>query len=118
MLIMTTPCLPPDDLPSLDPIYRELSWELEEVTGEIFYNNCDPIIQDVLKQCGWDITIRRKGLFLVVICPNNSLNWQILKSLPLLADSLQMLSNTAKIRIYSPPGTGTPMDVMVEDSFL
>ena len=118
MLIMTTPCLPPDDLPSLDPIYRELSWELEEVTGEIFYNNCDPIIQDVLKQCGWDITIRRKGLFLVVICPNNSLNWQILKSLPLLADSLQMLSNTAKIIIYPPAGTGTPMDVMVEDSFL
>ncbi|CCQ51951.1 hypothetical protein CWATWH8502_4113 [Crocosphaera watsonii WH 8502] len=33
-------------------------------------------------------------------------------------DSLQMLSNTAKIRIYPPPGTGTPMDVMVEDSFL
>ncbi|CCQ69748.1 hypothetical protein CWATWH0402_3853 [Crocosphaera watsonii WH 0402] len=54
----------------------------------------------------------------MVICPNNSLNWQILKSLPLLADSLQMLSNTAKIRIYPPPGTGTPMDVMVEDSFL
>ncbi len=115
---MTKPCLPPDDLPSLDPSYRELSWELEEVTGEIFYNNCDFFTQDLLKQCGWDVTIRSKGLTLVVICPNSYLNWEILKSIPLLADSLQVLSNTAKIKVYPPPGTGTPMDIILENYFL
>lgn len=115
---MTKPDLPTDDLPSLDPIYRELYWELEEVTGEIFYNNCDVFTQNLLKQCGWNVTIRTKGLTLVVICPNSYLNWEILKSIPLLADSLQVLSNRAKIKIYPPPGTGTPMDIMLEDSFL
>ncbi|MGK7938588.1 MAG: hypothetical protein AB4062_00215 [Crocosphaera sp.] len=110
---MSQPYLPPDDLPALDSSVRELSWELEEVTGEKFYNNCDPITQDLLRQCGWDVTIRSKGLTLVVICPNHGLNWRVLQSIPLLANSLQTLSNTAKIRIYPPPGTGTPMDVMV-----
>ncbi|MEL4897302.1 hypothetical protein [Crocosphaera sp. Alani8] len=114
---MNQPCLPPDDLPSLDPSFRELSWELEEVVGEIFYNDCNPTIQDLLRQCGWDVTIRTQGLTLVVICPNNSLNWQILQSIPLFADILKVLSNSAKIRIYPPPGTGTPMDVVVQDSF-
>ncbi|MGK7883558.1 MAG: hypothetical protein AB4057_02905 [Crocosphaera sp.] len=115
---MTKPGLPPDDLPYVNPIYRELFWELEEVTGEIFYNNCDFFTQDLLKQCGWNVTIRSKGLTLLVICPNSYLNWEILKSIPLLADSLQVLSNTAKIKIYPPPGTGIPMDIMLEDSFL
>lgn len=113
---MSQPCLPPDDLPALDSSVRELSWELEEVTGEIFYNNCDPITQSLLRQCGWDVTIRSKGLTLVVICPNHRLNWQVLQSIPLLADSLQTLTNLAKIRIYPPPGAGTPMEVRVEDS--
>ncbi|MDJ0598287.1 MAG: hypothetical protein QNJ37_05550 [Crocosphaera sp.] len=115
---MTKPCLPPDDLPSLDSSYRELSWELEEVTGEMFYNNCNSMTQDLLRQCGWDVTVRSKGLTLVIICPNNQLNWQVLQYIPSFAESLQKLGNTAKIRVYPPPGTGTPMEVMVEDSSL
>ncbi|MEA5533453.1 hypothetical protein [Crocosphaera sp. XPORK-15E] len=110
---MYQPCLPPDDLPSLDPSYRQLSWELEEVAGELFYKYCDPITQDLLSRCGWDVTTAGKGLTLVILCPNSDLNWQVLQSIPLLAESLQELSPWAKIRIYPPAGMGSAMEVMI-----
>jgi hypothetical protein len=115
---MNNPNLHPDDLPCLDNRFYELSWELEEVAGERFYANCDPITQNLLTECGWDITITNKGLNLIVICPNHELNWEILQSIPLISDSLKTLSNSAQIRIYPPPGTGSPMEVMMESSFL
>ena len=110
---MNKPCLPPDDLPSLNPHDRQLCWELEDIVSELFFKSCDPITQDLISRCGWDVTTGSHGLTLIIICPNQDLNWQIIQSIPLLADSLQEFSSCSKIRIYPPPGMGSAMEVVL-----
>lgn len=111
--MMNKPSLPPDDLPPLNSRDRELCWELEDVVSELFYKYCDPITKDLISRCGWDITTGSNGLTLIVICPNQDLNWQIIQSIPLLAESLQTISSYSKIRIYPPPGMGSAMEVVI-----
>ncbi|MEM8778026.1 MAG: hypothetical protein AAGF26_03965 [Cyanobacteria bacterium P01_G01_bin.49] len=110
---MTTPCLPPDDLPSLTPDDYQLCWELEDIVSELFYKYCEPIVQELIARCGWDITMGTDGLILIIICPNQDLNWEILQSIPLLANSLQNIVPYSKLRIYPPPGMGNALEIVI-----
>ncbi|MEA5536567.1 hypothetical protein [Crocosphaera sp. XPORK-15E] len=105
--------LPPDDLPRWMSNDLELYWEFNEVVSRLFYNACDQQIQQLLSKCGWNLITGGDGLTLVLICPKNNLTWQMLKSLETLGDYLHQLGKQAKIRIYPPPTTGSPMEVLV-----
>ncbi|MEM8777661.1 MAG: hypothetical protein AAGF26_02070 [Cyanobacteria bacterium P01_G01_bin.49] len=110
---MNPSLLPPDDLPSWKSTNLELYWEFNEAIGSLFYNACDETIRQLLSKCGWNITSDYQGLTLVLICPKNSLTWQVLKSLEILSEQLQQLGKRSKIRIYPPPTAGSPMEVLL-----
>ena len=110
---MNSSFLPPDDLPSWVPSDLELCWELNDVVSDLFYNSCDEETQRLLSKCGWKLTTGRDGLTLVLICPKNGLTWQILKSLENVGQYLHLLGEQARIRIYPPPKTGSPMNVII-----
>ncbi|HAC65648.1 MAG TPA: hypothetical protein DCF68_19480, partial [Cyanothece sp. UBA12306] len=106
----------PDDLPSLEQS-RELQWEFDEVVKKYFYDACDRLTQKLLSRCGWDVINDFKGLTLIIICPNNGVNWHILRHLATFSDYLEQWPGLAKIRIYPPPGTGSVMEISVAQSF-
>ena len=105
--------LPPDDLPCWISSNLELYWEFNEVVSRLFYQSCDQSIQQLLSKCGWNLTAGGDGLTLVLICPRNGLTWRVLKSLDILSEKLRTLGKQAKIRIYPPPTSGSPMEVSV-----
>lgn len=105
--------LPPDDLAYWVSSDLELCWEFNDIVSRLFYNSCDEQTQRLLSRCGWNLTAGGDGLTLVLICPKNALTWQILKSLETVSNYLQRLGKQAKIRIYPPPQTGSPMEVFV-----
>ncbi|HAC64091.1 MAG TPA: hypothetical protein DCF68_11265 [Cyanothece sp. UBA12306] len=105
--------LPPDDLPPRIPPDWELAKELDEVTGRYFYQDCDRATQRVLSGCGWYFSSFINVLTLVIVCPDKNTNWQILKKLDSLSNYLKTFTNSAKIRIYPPPGEGTVMEIPV-----
>ena len=89
----------PDDLSSNVQIDYQLNRELEDVISELFWGYCDSQTQNLLSSCGWDLTLAPDGLTLIVICPNQHLNQQVVVSMDRLGESLQELSQRAIIVI-------------------
>lgn len=111
---MNTPALPPDDLPLQGTIDFGLRRKLDEIIGEYFYESCDRFIQTLLCQCGWYITSSPKVLTLVITCPDNPTNLQVLKHISDIGQYLDKFAERALIHIYPPTGEGTSLKIPVK----
>ena len=97
---------PSDDLPSNDERSRQLYGDLMDVVSERFWGKCEEETQELLSKCGWDVTIKRWGLTLIVVCPNQVLYQQVVGQIEQIGKSLQQLSPRATIQIYPPAVKG------------
>ncbi|MGK7946921.1 MAG: hypothetical protein AB4058_20880 [Microcystaceae cyanobacterium] len=109
--------LPADDLPSVFPerIDGWLRHQLDQVTEHYFYQLCDPDTQNLLSLCNWYLTTRGKGLTLVIHCPNSQVNWRVLDYMGNLAQLLEPLASSARIRVHPPFGEGDPIEMRVDE---
>ncbi|HBB30353.1 MAG TPA: hypothetical protein DDZ80_32930 [Cyanobacteria bacterium UBA8803] len=114
---MKKPFLPPDDLPPAQPtgVDGRLRQQLDEATGTLFYEACDPDTKALLSSCEWYITTHARALTLAIACPDRETNWRVLHHVVPLATLLEQFSSTAKIRVYPPVGLGTPFEIRVDE---
>ncbi|MEA5511093.1 hypothetical protein VB715_15065 [Crocosphaera sp. UHCC 0190] len=110
--------LPPEDLPSQVPVDDSLQRKLDQAVTQYFSDICDRYTKAPLSQCGWYLTTCSNALTLVIICPDNRRNWEILKVLPSLRKYLAEFAPNTKICIYPPPGEGTSLKLRFQSSLL
>ncbi|BAZ07093.1 hypothetical protein [Calothrix sp. NIES-3974] len=102
----------PVQLTSADIILRQ---QLEASICRYFFESCDRILQELLSRCRWYMTSTASAVTLVIECPDEISNWQILRKLPSMAKLLQEMSISGKIRIYPPTGEGMPFEMRVDE---
>lgn len=101
----------PEDLPPQIPVDDSLQRKLDQTISKHFYNSCDHLTQKLLSNCGWYVTTCGIGLTLVIICANRRQNWEVLKHLSSFTKYLKEFAPNTRIRIYPPPGDGTPLEM-------
>jgi hypothetical protein len=113
---MNKPSLPPEDLPPAKDtrVDRILRRQLEESTGNRFYEACDRAIQELLSSCEWYITTNASAMTLVIACSDMQTNWHILNNIVAIGSRLEQISKTAKIRVCPPVGMGSPFEIRVD----
>ena len=102
----------PVQLTSADIILRQ---QLEHSIGKYFYNGCDRTIIDLLSACRWYVTTISGVLTLVVECPDQITNWQVLRKMVPMAKLLKQVVTSAKIRVCPPEGQGLPFEMRVDE---
>lgn len=102
----------PAQLTSADIILRQ---QLEYSISKYFYSSCDRNIQDLLSNCRWYVTTIAGVLTLVVECPDQITNWQILRKMVPMAKLLKKVVTSAKIRVCPPDGQGMPFEMRVDE---
>lgn len=102
---MAVPFLPQDDLPpqKLELDDYVLRQQLDLSLTQRFQQQCDPITQQLLAVCDWSITTTVNVVTLVIVCPDQATNWQILNQVVILGNGMAQFSQDAKIRIYPTP---------------
>lgn len=115
--MMKKPFLPPEDMPPTEAtqIDRILRWQLERSTGRCFFEACDQITRALLSCCQWYITTDDGILALVIDCPDIVNYWHIVSNIPPIGNRLERFASNAKIRVYPPPGKGTPIEISVNE---
>ena len=101
----------PEDLPPSTPVDDSLQRNLDQAVTRYFYETCDHLTQQVLSRGGWYVTTCGTALTLVIICETRRHNWDVLKYMPSLAKYLKEFAPKTNIRIYPPPGDGTPLEM-------
>ncbi|MGK7931433.1 MAG: hypothetical protein AB4041_08360 [Microcystaceae cyanobacterium] len=106
-----------DDLPptQVDTFDRELRQQLDDVTTYYFDERCDAQTKALLSLCEWYITSHGNALTLVIICPNSMINWRVLNSMNTLANLLESLAESARIKVYSPSQQEEPIEMRVDE---
>lgn len=114
---MNKPALPPEDWPPVETtkIDRILRRQLEESATQHFYEACDRATQALLSRCEWYITTQASALTLVIACPDKETNWQVLNNIVPLGSQLEQIAKSAKIRVCSPTGMGSPYEIRVDE---
>ncbi|MFH7029123.1 MAG: hypothetical protein ACHBN1_27955 [Heteroscytonema crispum UTEX LB 1556] len=114
---MNKQILPPDDFPSNEPTPMDwlLRRELEHWTCKRFYEACDRITRALLSSCEWHITTNASLLTLIIACPDVETYWYIVSNMSQLGNRLKRFANKAKIRVFPPPGNGTPFEMRVDE---
>lgn len=114
---MNRASLSPDDLPPTKPTELDatLRRQLEEAITRRFYEACDGVTQALLCQYQWRITTEARALTLVIVCPDQAANWQILHNLEPLAKQLDRYSHHARIRVCPPAEMGSTFEIRVDE---
>ena len=83
------------------------------MTAHQLYAACDHETQGLLLNCTWGLIAEADILTLLIKCPIEEVYWHILGSLSLLAEQLENLmeEGAIHIRVYPPPGSGSPLEV-------
>lgn len=105
---------PPPQLSSQD---RELRRRLDQSLTQQFTDwltQSDLTLQVLLSQCDWYITTAANVVTLVIECPNEALNWQVLQQVQPLGRAMKSLSKDAKLRICPPDGA-EPFEIRVDE---
>jgi hypothetical protein len=102
----------PSQLTSADIILRQ---QLEYSISKYFYNGCDRTIKDLLSDCRWYVTTIDGTLTLVIECPDQMTNWQVLRKMVPMAKLLKKVVSSAKIRICPPEAQGIPFEMRVDE---
>lgn len=102
----------PVQLTSADIILRQ---QLEASICHYFFEACDRTLQELLSRCRWYTTTTASGVVLVIECPDEITNWQILRKLVPMAKRLRQMSINGKIRIYPPTGEGMPFEMRLNE---
>lgn len=105
---------PPQQLSSQD---RELRRQLDQFLTQRFRDQIlqsEITLQLSLSQCDWYITTAANVVTLVIECPNEAINWQILHQVQPLGAVMKALSNDAKLRICPPDGS-EPFEIRVDE---
>ena len=107
---MTPTFLPPEDLPSKTPttLDAELRGQLEYAAGKYFFQACGGVIQSLLLNCEWTISVA-EGLMLVIRCPDLQTNWRVLNQIVTIADQLAQFNPTPKSGCIRQRGRVFPM---------
>lgn len=109
--------LPFEDLPpeasGLEDTLQRL--QLEEMLAKYFYDACHPQQQTLLSNCEWYITTYSEVPTLIIECPDQIINWQILKSLVKIGGVLKRIVKQAKIRVSSPASKTIPFEMRVDE---
>lgn len=109
--------LPPDDRPpqQLEIDDRLLRRQLDLSLSQRFWQQCDPALQQLLMDCDWAITTTSNVATLVIVCPNRSINWQVLQQVVGLGSGMAQFSQDAKLRIYPTPEMLDPFEIRVDE---
>lgn len=114
---MNLSSLPFEDLPpntsGLEDTLQRL--QLEEMLAKYFYDSCHPEQQALLSSCEWYITTYSEVPTLIIECPDQILNWQVLKSLVKIGCVLKRIVKQGKIRVSSPASKGAPFEMRVDE---
>jgi hypothetical protein len=102
----------PNQLTSADIILRQ---QLEYSISRYFYNACDRTLQDLLSNCRWYVTTISGTLTLVIECPDQIANWQVLRKMVPMAKLLKQVVSSAKIRICPPEADKMPFEMRVDE---
>ncbi len=102
----------PNQLTSADIILRQ---QLEYSISKYFYNACDRTLQDLLSKCRWYFTTISGVLTLVIECPDQIANWQVLRKMVSMAKLLKQVVTSAKIRVCPPEADGMPFEMRVDE---
>ncbi|WP_071190950.1 hypothetical protein [Trichormus sp. NMC-1] len=97
---------------SADIILRQ---QLEYSISRYFYEGCDRIVQNLLSHCRWYATTHASALTLVIECPDQFTNWQILQQIVAMANVLSGIVSSAKIRICPPDTQTVPFEMRVDE---
>lgn len=103
---------PPQQLGLEDHVLRR---RLDESLAQRFFQHCDPTNQKLLSTCEWSITTTANVATLVVVCPNQRTNWQILNQAITLGNRLAELSQDAKLSIYATPDMLDRVEIRVDE---
>lgn len=114
---MAIPALPPDDLPSqeLELSDRLLRRQLDSSLTQRFQRQCGSNILQLLDVCDWLITTTTNVVTLVIVCPDQATNWQVLNYVVELGDKLAQFSKDAKLRIYPTPEMLDQFEIRVDE---
>jgi hypothetical protein len=114
---MPDPLLSPEDCPPprTTRVDRMLQRQLENSLDKHFYQAGDRLIQSLLSRCEWYITTNATALTLVIACPDPLTNWKVLHHIVKIGRKLEAFSDSAKIRVCPPTGTGTPFEIRVDE---
>ncbi|MCU0525984.1 MAG: hypothetical protein MUF72_14270 [Elainella sp. Prado103] len=114
---MTLSALPPDDRPpqQLELDDRILRQQLDRSLTQRFQQQCDLTLQQLLQTCDWAITTTANVVTLVIVCPDQATNWQVLSQVVALGDSLARFSQDAKLRIYATPEMLDRFEIRVDE---
>jgi hypothetical protein len=114
---MNSSSLPFEDLPpdtsSLEDTLQRL--QLEEMIANYFFVACHPQQQTLLSNCEWYITTYSEVPTLIIECPDQIVNWQILKSLVKIGGVLKRITKQGKIKVYSPATKAIPFEMRVDE---
>lgn len=102
----------PNQLTSADIILRQ---QLEYSISQYFYNACDRTLQDLLSKCRWYVMTISGVLTLVIECPDQIANWQVLRKMVPMAKLLKQVVTSAKIRVCPPEADGMPFEMRVDE---
>jgi hypothetical protein len=112
--------LSPEDQPPQQPSVqdRELRRLLDQSLTQQFTDQMmqqdNAMLQLLLSQCDWYITTAANVAMLVIECPNEALNWQVLHQVQPLGTAMKHLSKDAKLRIC-PPDSSEPFEIRVDE---
>jgi hypothetical protein len=102
----------PKQLTSLDLILMQ---QLENSVAKLFYETCDPSIQQLLSNCKWYITTYARAMTLVIECPDKVTNWRVLQEIVKIGGCLEQFAKSAKIRVCPPDNEGTSFEIRVDE---
>ncbi|MFB2939311.1 hypothetical protein ACE1B6_29000 [Aerosakkonemataceae cyanobacterium BLCC-F154] len=104
--------LPPDTSGLEDTLQR---LQLEEMLAKYFYDACHPQQQALLSNCEWYITTYSEVPTLIIECPDQIINWRVLKSLVTIGGVLKCIVKQGKIRVTSPASKTAPFEMRVDE---
>ena len=106
-----------DDKHPIQPTSADimLRQQLEHSISKYFYEGCDRIIHNLLSNCRWYATTHASILTLVIECPDQVTNWQILQQIVPMANVLSGIVSSAKIRICPPDHQTVPFEMRVDE---
>lgn len=111
------PNLPPDDLPpqQLELSDRLLRDQLDNSLIQRFQQQCNPTLLQLLTTCGWTITTTANVVTLIIVCPDQTTNWQVLHQVVSLGTLMAQFSQDAKLRIYATPAKLDLFEIRVDE---
>lgn len=92
-----------------------LRQQLEHSISKYFYEGCDRILQNLLSKCRWYTTTHASILTVVIECPDQMTNWQILQQIVPMANILHGIVSSAKIRVCPPDTQTVPFEMRVDE---